>query len=235
MNILFYIAHPNTKHKGKYGRRTIKKLLSWYDMNIHIITSKDLEYNKYLSRIEHVRVKYIEIENNNLIDFGKYYHGAKNLLGEYSEAKWIYFMNDSVILTGRIDKFFQNDRNDIDLLGMLDSYEIDYHYQSYLFGIKSDKIKIFIEFVENYIEKNGYGEQEKMYIIENLEVKLASQFPAKDCIVKVTEGTQYIYNGNYSKYVSQGLNLIKMSRVHDRLSNKDKLPSFLRRMLKKRK
>lgn len=241
MNILFYIAHPNTKYKGKYARKTIKKLLSWYhdSFNIYIITSKDLKYNKYLSSIENINVKYIELQNNNLIDFGKYYYAAKNLLNEpwgtinsVDTIEWVYFMNDSVILTGQIDKFFKNNRKDIDLLGILDSYEIEYHYQSYLFCINFSKINIFIEFIESYISLYGYEEKDKLFIIENLEIKLAAQFPKKDCIIKVKEGTGYIYNSNYSKYVSEGLNLIKMSRVHDRLNDKDKLPSFLRKMLK---
>ena len=228
--IIFYIAHPISKLKAKIDVYNIKRL-SKYNI-IYIITTKDLEFNNYLKKLNLKNLKYYEIENNNLLDFGKYYYAAKeilptiNLSNEFNESNesnvcnvCITFINDSIILKNRLKNYFNmiNDKanNNIEMFGMLDSYEYKYHYQSYLFSIRYNSIYKFINFIENYINKYGISDNNKQHVIQNLELNLKDQFDSTKSFINVKENTHNVFNSRklIKKYSKKGLDIIKFTNL----------------------
>jgi hypothetical protein len=222
--IIFYIAHPSSKLKAKFDVHNIK-LLSKYN-KVYIITTKGLEYNSYLN----LSISgYYEIENNNLLDFGKYYFAAKEILPtlNINNNEHITFINDSIILKSRLKRYFNmiNDKlhSNIEMFAMIDSYEHKYHYQSYLFSIRYNSVYKFINFIENYINTYGTLNNSKDHIIQNLELNLIYQFNFIKSFFSVKEGTHNIFNSRklIRKYLKKKLDIIKFTNIiknHDNVN-----------------
>jgi len=217
--IVFYIAHPSSILKAKFDVNNIK-LLSKYN-KVYIITTKGLEYNSYLNTSGS---GYYEIENNSLLDFGKYYYAAKEILPtiNVNNNECITFINDSIILKNRLKKYFKmiNDKlySNIEMFGMLDSYEYKYHYQSYLFSIRYNSVYKFINFIENYINKYGTLNNSKNHIIQNLELNLKYQFDSSTkSFINVKAGTHNIFNSKrkLKKYLKKKIDIIKFTNIHE--------------------
>ena len=234
--VLYYITHSTEKLRAKYAVKSIKMIMK-YNTNIDIRIILSLPtlgqtmymYNKYLIDLQtkYDNVKCYEIENTKYIDFGKYLWATNHYLEfdfkNQNQLDKVYFINDSVIITDNISKFFK--KNSCDLYGFLDSYEFIHHYQSYAFGININSLHIFSQFIQNFIDKygnvngNGNGNGNECLYAEvrmELEVKMKQYFLdhglVTDCYIKVPIGTGFIYGSKtiYKKLIQDsGLCLIK--------------------------
>jgi hypothetical protein len=72
-------------------------------------------------------------------------------------------------------------KKNVELYGYNDSTQINYHYQSYLFSIRSDSINKFIEMYNS--KKNIIHSQ--LDVINNYEVKMTEYFDTHDCFLKI--------------------------------------------------
>ena len=132
-------------------------IINKYLKNICIIDTLNEEYSTKLKNdifitkeVSPLINNYFMIENDNFFDFGKWVYGLKNI--DYKDYDYILFINDSIILTEDIEKYFiyinTELNNKINLFAYNDSTQFKYHYQSYLFIIHTRIIPNFISFFE---------------------------------------------------------------------------------------
>lgn len=247
---LYYITHSVDKLKTKYSVNSLKVIMTYVkNININIVMSRNADYNKYLyqlqSKYESVQnnIKCYEIENNKYIDFGKYQWSARHYTmtnnNEFENINKVYFMNDSVIVTGDISSFFKY--NSYQLYGFLDSYVYNYHYQSYAFGISSECINIFISFIQKFVDKYACVNKECLYteVINELEMRMYSYFNdnklSTDCYIKVPDGIGFIYGSKkkYKALIKNGLYLVKYNVLSQHW--KFTPPEFVNKQLRNQK
>jgi hypothetical protein len=127
------------------------KYLSFSNNDIVIINSLNTNFDK--SKITTNIFDYIEVENDsNTLDFGKYMIALQKY--DYTKYDYIIFINDSIIINSSMNHFYNiMMKKNVELYAYNSSSEIKYHYQSYLFGIKSESIYKFINF---FNEKKNY-------------------------------------------------------------------------------
>jgi len=128
---------------------------------------------------------------------------------DYKKYDYITFLNDDILITRSIDDYFESVlEKDVELYAFIDSYEIQYHYSSFLMTLKRETIQKFITFIHN--QKNRI----KSYIDiwHMLEVPLMELFETRDCHFKnkITENI-FLYN----------------DRVYQELFESDQLPILL--------
>ncbi len=209
-------------HIDSYNKfETLKNNIKYFkNLDICIINTSNLEFNKEVEKLcKNNNMKYMEKENDIYVDFGKWIHCLENI--DYKKYDYIVFTNDSIYLTNKINYFFNLmvEKNK-DLYGYNDSTELNYHYQSYLFGIKSISINKFLDLYKNnkkYIKKS----KEHYSLIKNTELKLANFFDSKDCFLKISNfesndkkniylKNYYLYNKLYSNNI---LPIIKLRQL----------------------
>ena len=189
-NILGLIANHTTNNiKYNVSINNIS-LIQKYLSDIVIIDSKNECMAEKLKNefIDNKKVKdYIYIDNNNYFDFGKWIYYLEN--NNYDEYDYILFINDSIILTEDIHNYFIYINNimpdNINLYGYNDSTQIKYHYQSYLFLIKTTIINKFINFFNG--KKDLIVDLESL--IYNIELNLHTIDNNIDCFIKI--GNEY--------------------------------------------
>ncbi len=197
---------------------TIKNNIKYFEKHDIIINnSAGLELNEEVKNFcENEKIIYQESENDIYLDFGKWYKTLKSI--NYNNYDYIVFTNDSIFITYNINHFFNLmiDKN-LELYGYNDSSEINYHYQSYLFGIKNTSIKKFL----NFFEENRRYIFSIYDVVRNTEIKLANIFISKDCFLhlidfKSTQSANIYYcNDNLYKklYLHNLLPIIKLKRI----------------------
>jgi len=222
-NILGLIANHTTNNiKYNVSINNIS-LIQKYLKDIIIIDSKNESMAEKLKNeyVENNKVKdYIYVENNNYFDFGKWIFYLEN--HNYNEYDYILFLNDSVILTEDIHNYFIYINNimsdDINLYGYNDSTQIKYHYQSYLFLIKTNIINKFIDFFNQ--KKNLVVDLESL--IHNVELNLHTIDNNIDCFIKI--GNEYNLEKNlywendslYSYLLSNNIfGIMKIKKIFD--------------------
>ncbi len=177
--ILIIIAcHINENYKLE---TLINNYKYFKDFNIIIINTSGLILNDKVNLfcIEN-NIKYFEVPNEVLVDFGKWYYVLNNF--DYSIYDYIVFSNDSIYLTYNINHFFNLIiENKCEIYGYNDSSQCNYHIQSYLFSIKKDSIYKFI----NHIELIKPIVIEYKDLIPNTELKMSNLFEKKDCFLKI--------------------------------------------------
>jgi len=123
--------------------------------NIIIINSSDSKYSKNLKDdiedFDYI-IDYIEIKNDKYLDFGKWNQVLKNYEKfNFKKFDSIVFTNDSILIVEKLDNFFtyiSNLPESINIYGYNDSSQLGiYHYQSYLFLIKTKRLLIFRPFL----------------------------------------------------------------------------------------
>jgi hypothetical protein len=174
---------------------TIKQNLHFFAFeNTHkiIINSSGLEKNNDLSEIcsRHNNTKYYEIENSSFIDFGKWLYILKNKIN-YDDYDYVVLTNDSFIINNSINHFLNlMVKYNVELYGYNDSTEHNYHYQSYLFGLRKDVIQTFIDNISN--SKLTITCQND--VINNFELKMVNWFKTYNCFLKI--GNFKLQNGH---------------------------------------
>ena len=150
------------------------KYFSFSNMDKVVINSTNLPYNPVVADIciRYKNMKYYEIENTKLADFGKWVYVLENLV-DYNLYDYIILTNDSYIIHNSINHFFNLIfKYNLDLYGYTDSSEIKYHYQSYLFGLRKEVIPIFLNNINYLKEKiNCFWD-----VVLNYEVNICDWF-----------------------------------------------------------
>jgi len=153
------------------------------DIDIVIVNSSNLQLSENLKNIYKSNyIKYYEIDNDKFYGFSKWYYAIENV--EIDNYKYITFINDSILVHSSIKHFFDYTRNkDVDIFGYNDSSQICYHYQSYLFSIKSQCIQNFKKMFLDYKHLiNNYND-----VVNYYELKMLEYFKTRDCFLKLTE------------------------------------------------
>jgi len=175
-------THSNTKLKYDTIKSNLKYFISDFN-TIIIINSSNLEYNKELEEFyKGNNILYYECNNDTkTCDFGKWMY-ILNLI-DYKTYDKILFTNDSFIIYNSINNFITSFMNDnYDLYGYNDSSEQKYHYQSYLFGIKTSQIYKLIDYY-NSIKNKLKNLQD---IINYLELELTNIYKNNNCYLHIS-------------------------------------------------
>jgi len=176
-NILLLALHTTNNIKYSATINNIEKIINNID-GIIIVDSLDSYYKdklkEYLTTKYNTKIlNYYFIENDVYVDFGKYIYAIKN---NELNCNNIIFLNDSIFIMNEIDDFF-NKLNNYDLYAFTENNEIKYHYQSYLFSIKKNKLNILID----YFESNKHNIKYFNDIIRIYEIELCYLFENKNC------------------------------------------------------
>jgi len=150
--------------------------------DIIIINSSDALYNAELKKNTLDKItKYYEVPNDKaLLDFGKWIYILNNY--NYTNYDYIVFSNDSIIISGNIYPFFNNMiSTSVDLYGYNDSTQIRYHYQSYLFGLKTSKTYI----LNKLINEKKHLIKDIDSLVHNTELLMTDYFTNNDCFLKI--------------------------------------------------
>lgn len=165
-------------------------ILKPYVEDIVIINSTDEIYAKILHNdlLNDSKIKnFLYIHNDHYFDFGKWIFGLTQI--DVNQYDYICFTNDSIIITEDIKNYFHYIDNVMDINTELyaynDSTQIKYHYQSYLFLVKSSNISQFI----NYFENNRSKIYNLESLIHNVELNMCEIYEKHDVFLKI--GQEY--------------------------------------------
>ena len=149
--------------------------------DVIVIDSVGVKYGDVLKEKISSRLKaHYMIPNDKLMDFGKWNYILNNY--DYKSYDYVVFTNDSIIIKAPIFHFYNlmTHRN-VELYGYTNSAEIKYHYQSYLFGLKSEVCFRLI----NLINNKKYLIHDYVSLIKNTEIELVGNFTSQDCFLKI--------------------------------------------------
>ncbi len=215
--LILLACHVDSLNKLEVIKNNIE-YFKYFD--ICIINSSNLELNEVVEKYcKNNNINYMEKENDIYLDFGKWYYGLKNI--NYKKYDYIIFSNDSIYLTHNLNHFINlMCEKDVDIYGYNDSDEINNHYQSYLFGLKSLSINNFINFFEEN-KRNIKKSPGNFSLIKNTELKLSNYFESKDCYLKISKFKSINKNNIYFKnyylynklYVNNILPIIKLKQL----------------------
>jgi len=224
--LIIISCHTNSQLKYNVLVNNIK-YLQMPNIQIIIINSEEYE-NAYNYNIANNIIKFFTIKNDKFYDFGKWIYVLTNF--DYTKYKNIVFMNDSIILTSNINNDLMNlNNNNFDLYGFNDSTQIAYHYQSFLFSIKSTCIN---KFIEMFNSKKSFIK--KFFdVIFHYEIGLFKVFVNKDCYIKISKLTngknlQFQVDQVYSYVLLNDIfPIIKVKRILE-----NKIPYFITETLR---
>jgi len=130
---------------------------------------------------KYLNASYYEIPNSSYYDFGKWIYALQSVV-KVDKYDYIVLTNDSFIIHSSINHFLNlTALHDVELYGYNDSTQTRYHYQSYLFSLRKDAVKIFIDNVMN--KKINITSQHD--VIMNFEVKMTDWFTSKKCFLLI--------------------------------------------------
>lgn len=175
-NLIIIACHTNNDFKYNTLINNINFLNENTNYPIIIINSIGTErYNYNLKNV----MKVFFINNDKYFDFGKWSY-VIDFFTHITKYKNIIFTNDSFIMTHNIDNFYGQIES-YDLFGYNDSSQMQYHYQSFLFAVKSNKINIFNGFIKKH--KNNINNYDDL--VKNYEFGLNSLFINSNCYLKL--------------------------------------------------
>ena len=175
---------------------------------------EDLENNDKI-------LDYYLVENNTYYDFGKWTETLKKT--DIDDFDYILLLNDSIILTFDIQKYFHYIDNIMDdktnLYAYNDSNQLKtYHYQSYLFLIKKSISNKFI----NFFESKKYLINDLESLIINAELKICDIDENHDVFIKIAneyniEKNLYWENEDLYKHLLDKniFAIIKLKKIFD--------------------
>lgn len=148
-----------------------------------IINSDNLEFTSSLQEVcnRHINTKYYEIPNNNYIDFGKWVYTLNNLV-DYNNYDYVVLTNDSFIIHNPINHYLHLiNKYNVELYGYNDSTQVRHHFQSYLFSLRKDVVKQFIDNVTN----TNIIINSSLDVINNFELQMTDWFSTKKSFLNI--------------------------------------------------
>ncbi|ADO67303.1 hypothetical protein crov270 [Cafeteria roenbergensis virus] len=202
----------------------INLLILEYNINNlkHDLIDIYIYYSGYISptfKNKFNNVKFV-LSNNNNLDFGKHFHFYK----EYSKKyKRFILTNDSIIYLENLKPFYNYIvHNNYDLIGYLESHEINTHYQSWLYFLSKKAFDIL------YFK---YSSKKSHYIELNFMKEIAN----RNCYYKAITNNNIFFNKSvydvfYKKYNFRVLKkkqvFLTISKYIYNLIEIDKLPEI---------
>lgn len=180
--LVIMACHCNTKLKLETIRGNLK-FFAFENIDKIIINTSELPYRNELYNIcgKYNNAKYCEMSNTSYYDFGKWLHVLNNEVN-YNEYDYIMLTNDSFIIHNSINHFFNLIyKYNVELYGYNDSTQTRYHYQSYLFCLRKDAVKIFIDKISN----PSLTIKTQNDIINNFEITMTDWFSTKKSFLQI--------------------------------------------------
>lgn len=220
--IAIFACHTTCMKKYVTTLSNLYNIYSFIDNFIIIDSNQEKLSNNLIEDLKNDPKFYKSFLINNDIyyDFGKWIHVLTN--EKLTQFKHILFINDSVLLTRQVSKFFlyfKDLKQDINLFAYNDSSQLEvYHYQSYLFIIKQIISNKFIDFFNS---KKEFIKNEKT-LIEQLELNLLKIDSKHDAYLKIANNFnkhKNIFWENeelYEKLINeQVFHLFKLKKIND--------------------
>lgn len=202
-NVCVFSHYDTNNNVATYVLQYLKTLKSCACDIVFVSTSDKLCNSQIDKLLEHCEV--VIIRHNIGYDFGSYKCGI-DYVGDFKNYNKLILANDSVYgpLYDLEPLIAFGEKNDLDVWGATDSYEISYHIQSYFLVYNNTVITShsFKKFWNNVAYLSDDAPDFKMKIIENYEIGGSSHFIAHGfklgalCNNNVT--TQYVTNNFFS-------------------------------------
>lgn len=174
-------CHVSTKLKLETIRKNLR-YFAFHCIDIALVVSIGQPFNNELADIcnRYNNVKYYETENRNSLDFGKWHWLLSQI--DYNIYDYVVLTNDSFIIHTSINHYLNLvTKYDVDLYGYNDSSNVCYHYQSYLFTLKSTVVPTFLTNVGNNLPLMNIHWD----VVTNGELMLTKWFPNHKCFLKI--------------------------------------------------
>ena len=196
-SICFFSSYYTQPNLPVYVKYYLGELTKYFTETVLITSQKEVP-TQDKAFLEEKKIRLILTPNEGY-DFGMWYKGMKEYnIGDYDRAG---FVNDSCILFGKLDEFFQwVDKENPEYCGFTDSYLMDYHIQSYFLVIN----KKAIPFVVEYFSKNGIV-KELSEVIKTYEVGLSRYLIEKGLVLKALFNIPNKGEYNYALMGADGL------------------------------
>lgn len=180
--LVIFACHSDSELKMRAIRSNLTLLMNNPNLKICVINSVGTQFSENVKKFcEYFNLQHIEVENSGMYDFGKWYDALK--IVDCSPYDYITFTNDSVFFyTGLKPYFNAVISKNKDLFGYNDAVAPRYHYQSYLFSIKSSAINRFLTFIDE--KRNEIKNQ--LDAIEHYEIRMTDYFPSNDCLLHIS-------------------------------------------------
>lgn len=157
-----YASHIKDESMLEILKCNINLILNNVD-KIYFVYSSDIGFCNIMDSNKD-KIEYIKVNNVGL-DLAKYYFGLKHIQKKYD---WYILINDSITFLREIKDLFLilNYCDCYDFVGLIDSNEIKYHYQSFYWCVQNNiKLQIFNDFC-NINSKNSKNDLIKKYEVE---------------------------------------------------------------------
>lgn len=228
-NCVLLACHTDTLKKYFTTLNNINEFKK-FTKNIIIINSSDSVYSNNLKDdledFDYI-LDYIEIKNDKYLDFGKWVYALKNYEKfDYKIFDYIIFTNDSILIIEKLDNFFhyiENLPEDINIYGYNDSSQLGiYHYQSYLFLIKTRIMNKFL----NHFQSKKHLIHNQESVIRHFELNLIQIDKKHDCFLKLANEWNshkniFWENDNlYENMLERNIfHLLKLKKIKDYINN----------------
>jgi hypothetical protein len=167
-------CHLNNENKIKILKSNLN-FISQPNNTIIIINTQNLSEKIKNNFLDY---QYFEIPNNKWADFGKWKYILETI--NYSEYDFITFTNDSFSIHQPISYFYNLAvENNVELYAYTSSTEVNYHYQSYLFIIRTNSIYKFLSFLNDKMKNINIKNAVQ------LELEFMHAFSTRKCFLDI--------------------------------------------------
>jgi len=216
--LILCACHSNNSLKMESFEKNLYYLNMVPHSDIVIINSAGLDNSRILKEtFAGHYLKYMEVPNDNLLDFGKWLYALNNI--NLDKYQYVCFVNDSIIIEHPINYFFDLLRTkNIDFYGYNNSTQTRFHIQTYLFSINTTSIPTFIQFIKNSIPKITNNPES---VVHHYELKLTDIFKRFKTLINTRkfsdhQGKNIFFNNDflYIQLKKQGLfPFVKIKRI----------------------
>lgn len=222
--ILIYETHIKNNYDIKVNINNFKQFnLKIFDLII-IVYSGIKDY--YLD-IKHDNVIYIYDNNNIGFDFGKEKLAYEYIKRNKIDNDIIYLINDSIIITKKIDSLIINILNKIkhcSYIGLVNNKQIKEHFQSWFLVFRQKCFNYRYNNLKNLnLNKDSLINRYEV----DLSIKITNLFEY-NFIFKVLNDKNIMYDmdDEYLNFYKNGFHFIKKNRIKN-IPKRDKLPSII--------